>query len=143
MPIPTSVRGRWSQGTLTPGNAPLTMHNNGTSGCPNIILKMRMFPRLLHSLPPFLFCGSLRPGSLRLSTHVFHLFALFPAIVSLHHPIVIMLVWIEGRLVCRPGSEVPLVGLGGQEKLEMQLIFVIANHAGVEKDAISPLSPLI
>src|SRR5258708_29464243 len=143
MPIPASVRGCWSQGTLTPGNAPLTMHNDGTSGRPNIILEMRTFPRSLHGLPPFLFCSSPCPGSLRLLTRVFHSFALFPAIASLHHPIVIMLVGIEGGLVRRPGSKVPLVGLGGQEKLETRLVFVIANHAGVEKDTISPLSPLI
>src|SRR5258708_38120376 len=119
MPIPTSVRGHWSQGTLTSGNAPLTMHNDCTSRCPNVILKTRMLPRLLCGLPPFLFCGSPHPGSLSLSTHIFHLFALFPAIASLHHLIVFMLVGSEGGLVCHLGSEVPLIGLGGQEKLEM------------------------
>src|SRR5258708_29020561 len=68
--------------------------------------------------------------------HVFHLFALFPVIASLHHLIMIMLIGSEGRLMHHPGSEVPLIGLGGQEKLEMQLIFVITNHVGVEKDVI-------
>src|SRR5258708_22194081 len=143
MPIPASVRGRWSQGTLTPRNAPLTTRNDGTSGHPNVILETRTLPRSLHGLPPFLFCSSLHPGSLGLSTHVFHLFALFPAIASLHHPIVITLVGSEGRLICRPGSKVPLIGLGGQEKFEMRLVFVITNHAGVEKDTISPLLLLI
>src|SRR5258708_2009026 len=143
MPIPTSVRGCWSQGTLTPGNAPLTTCNDGTSRCPNIILEMRTFPRLLRSLPPFLFRGSPHPGGLGLSMCIFHSFALFPVIASLHHPIVIALVGIEGGLVHCLGSEVPLIGLGGQEKLEMRLIFIIVNHAGVEKDMISPLSPLI
>src|SRR5258708_16347759 len=143
MPIPASVRGHWSQGTLTPCNAPLTTHNDGTSGCPNVILEMRTLPQSLRGLPPFLFRGSLRPGSLRLSTRVFHLFALFPAIMSLHHPIVIALVGSKGRLIHRPGSEVPLIGLGGQEKFEMRLIFIITNHARVQKDAISPLSLLI
>src|SRR5258705_12208374 len=130
MPIPASVRGCWSQGTLTPGNAPLTMCNNCTSGCPNIILETRMLPRLLCGLPPFLFCGSPHPGSLGLSMCIFHLFTLFPVIASLHHPIVITLVGSKGGLVHCLGSKVPLVGLGGQEKLEMQLIFVIANHVG-------------
>src|SRR5258707_10524792 len=119
MPIPASVRGRWSQGTLTPHNAPLTMRNDGTSRRPNVILEMRTLPRSLCSLPPFLFCGSPCPGSLRLSTCVFHSFSLFPAIASLHHPIVIALVGSKGGLVCRLGSKVPLVGLGGQEKFEM------------------------
>src|SRR5258708_7626109 len=143
MPIPASVRGCWSQGTLTSGNAPLTTHNDCTSGRPNVILKMRTLPQLLHSLPLFLFHSSPHPGSLGLSTCVFHSFALFPAITSLHHPIVFTLVGSEGGLVCHPGSEVLLVGLGGQEKLEMQLIFIIANHVGIEKDVIPPLSPLI
>src|SRR5258707_10391836 len=143
MPIPASVRGHWSQGTLTPCNAPLTMHNDCTSGCPNVILEMRTLPRSLHGLPLFLFHSSPCPGSLSLSMCIFHSFALFPAITSLHHLIVFTLVGSEGRLVCCLGSEVPLVGLGGQEKLEMRLIFVIANHVGIEKDAIPPLSPLI
>src|SRR5258708_16174675 len=143
MPIPASVRGRWSQGTLTPRNAPLTMRNDGTSGRPNVILETRTLRRSLRSLPPFLFHSSPHPGSLGLSTRVFHSFTLFPVIASLHHPIVIVLVGSKGGLVRRLGSEVPLVGLGGQEKFEMQLVFVIANHAGVEKDATSPLSPLI
>src|SRR5258708_5262921 len=142
MPIPASVRGCWIQGTLTPGNAPLTAHNNGTSRHPNIILEMRTLPQLLHSLPLFLFCGSPCPGSLSLSTHIFHLFTLFPAIASLHHLIMIMLIGSEGGLICHLGSEVPLIWLGGQEKLEMRLVFVIGNHVGVEKDTI-PLSPLI
>src|SRR5260221_1552185 len=115
MPIPASVRGCWSQGTLTPGNAPLTMHNDCTSRHPNVILETRTLPRLLHGLPPFLFCGSPCPGSLSLSMCIFHSFTLFPAIASLHHLIVFTLVGSEGRLICCPGSEVPLVGLGGQE----------------------------
>src|SRR6266436_1916196 len=143
MPIPASVRGCWSQGTLTPHNAPLTMRNDGTSGSPNVILETRMLPRSLRGLPLFLFHGSPCPGSLGLSTCVFHSFALFPAITSLHHLIMIVLVGSEGGLICRPGSEVPLIGLGGQEKFETRLVFIIVNHAGVEKDAISPLSPLI
>src|SRR5260221_8837707 len=118
MPIPASVRGCWSQGTLTSGNAPLTTCNDCTSGCPNVILKTRMLPRSLHGLPPFLFHVSLRPGSLGLSMRIFHSFTLFPAIASLHHLIVFMLVGSEGGLICCPGSEVPLIGLGGQEKLE-------------------------
>src|SRR5258708_38980545 len=63
-----------------------------------------------------------------------------PVIVSLHHLIMITLIGSEGGLVCCLGSKVPLVGLGGQEKLETQLVFVIVNHVGVEKDAIPPLS---
>src|SRR5258708_14191448 len=131
MPIPASVRGHWSQGTLTPGNAPLTTHNDCTSGCPNVILETRTLPRSLHSLPPFLFCGSPCPGSLGLSTCVFHSFTLFPAIASLHHLIVFMLVGSKGGLICHPGNEVPLIGLGGQEKLETRLVFIIMNHVGV------------
>src|SRR5258708_24192958 len=143
MPIPASVRGHWSQGTLTSGNAPLTTCNNCTSRHPNIILEMRTLPQSLCGLPLFLFRSSPHPGSLSLSTHVFHSFALFPAITSLHHPIVFMLVGSEGRLISCPGSKVPLVGLGGQEKLETQLIFIIMNHVVIEKDMIPPLSPLI
>ncbi len=143
MPIPASVRGHWIQGTLTPGNALLTACNNSTSRHPNIILETRMLPRSLHGLPPFLFHSSPHPGSLSLLMHVFHSFALFPVIASLHHLIVIMLIGSEGGLACHLGSKVPLIGLGGQEKLEMRLVFIIANHVGVEKDAIPPLSPLI
>src|SRR5258708_14292590 len=109
MPIPTSVRGCWSQGTLTSGNAPLTTRNDCTSGHPNVILEMRMLPQSLCGLPLFLFHGSLHPGSLSLSTCIFHSFALFPAIVSLHHLIIFMLVGSKGRLVTCPGSEVPLI----------------------------------
>src|SRR5258708_24062055 len=143
MPIPASVRGCWSQGTLTSGNAPLTTRNDCTSRRPNVILETRTLPQSLCSLPPFLFCGSPCPGSLGLSTHIFHSFPLFPAIPTLHHLIVFTLVGSEGGLICCPGSKVPLIGLGGQEKLETQLVFVITNHVGIEKDAIPPLLPLI
>src|SRR5258708_1061775 len=117
MPIPASVRGRWSQGTLTPRNAPLTTRNDGTSGHPNVILETRTLPRSLHGLPPFLFCTSLPPGSLGPSTPSFPLFALFPAIASPTPPTGITLVGREGRLKCRPGSKVPSIGLGGKRNL--------------------------